>query len=85
MNLKAYLAQLERGNTARLATKLGISPSYLSQLSSGTAAISPARCVEIEFATDGGVTRKDLRPDDWQRIWPELVDGYCCKSKDVPA
>jgi len=30
------------------------------------------RCVAIERATNGIVTRKDLRPDDWQNIWPEL-------------
>ena len=31
------------------------------------------RCVPIERATNGAVTRKDLRPDDWQEIWPELA------------
>lgn len=30
-------------------------------------------CPAIERATDGTVTRRDLRPDDWHRIWPELV------------
>lgn len=34
---------------------------------------SPENCVSIERATDGAVTRRDLRPDDWHRIWPELV------------
>jgi DNA-binding transcriptional regulator YdaS (Cro superfamily) len=31
------------------------------------------RCYAIERATNGAVTRKDLRPDDWQEIWPELA------------
>ena len=31
------------------------------------------RCVQIEQATDGAVTRRDLRPADWHLIWPELV------------
>ncbi len=30
-------------------------------------------CVPIERATNGAVTRKDLRPDDWAAIWPELA------------
>ena len=30
------------------------------------------RCVEIEELTGGMVTRKQLRPDDWHLIWPEL-------------
>lgn len=29
-------------------------------------------CAAIELATDGQVTRQELRPADWQRIWPEL-------------
>ena len=32
-------------------------------------------CARIEQATAGAVTRKDLRPDDWQAIWPELAEA----------
>ena len=28
----------------------------------------------VERATDGAVTRKELRPNDWHLIWPELKD-----------
>lgn len=31
------------------------------------------RCAAIEAATHGEVTRRDLRPDDWEQIWPELA------------
>lgn len=34
---------------------------------------SPENCLAIERATDGVVTRKDLRPDDFFKIWPDLV------------
>jgi DNA-binding transcriptional regulator YdaS (Cro superfamily) len=34
---------------------------------------SPGNCVAIEQATEGRVTRKDLRPHDWASIWPELA------------
>jgi DNA-binding transcriptional regulator YdaS (Cro superfamily) len=27
--------------------------------------------VQIEEATNGDVSRKDSRPDDWNAIWPE--------------
>lgn len=27
----------------------------------------------IERLTGGQVTRRDLRPEDWARIWPELA------------
>ena len=29
----------------------------------------------IERATEGAVTRQQLRPDDWPLIWPELADS----------
>lgn len=64
--LKIYLSKLERGGVSRLANKLGISASYLSQLASGAASISTERAVEIEKATGGAVRCEDLRPDfDW--------------------
>lgn len=79
MKLKDYIEQLERGGAAKLAKELGVSKSYLSQLASGAAPISPARCVEIEQLTNGVVTRKDMHPDDWQKIWPEL-DSPCSST-----
>ncbi|MCW7764224.1 YdaS family helix-turn-helix protein [Photorhabdus sp. P32] len=38
----------------------------------GYAPVPPARCFDIENATNGKVTRQDLRPHDWQKIWPEI-------------
>lgn len=73
MQLKDYLAELPRGSATELAEKLSISLSFLSQMASGSSAISPERCVSIEQSTNGAVTRKDLRPNDWMRIWPELA------------
>lgn len=34
---------------------------------------SPENCTAIEQATGRAVMRWDLRPDDWWRIWPELI------------
>lgn len=31
------------------------------------------RCLAIERATEGVVTRRGLRKDDWWLMWPELV------------
>jgi len=72
MDLKTYIAR-EHGSGSALAARLGVSPSYLSQMANGRSPISPERCVDIWRATNGQVTRPELRPDDWQRIWPELV------------
>lgn len=71
MDLKTYIAG-DRGRASRLAGALNVSRSYLSQMASGTAPISPERCVAIWEQTEGMVTRQELRPDDWHKIWPEL-------------
>mgnify|MGYP000163832103 CR=1 FL=1 len=34
---------------------------------------SPENCAAIERETDRAVMRWDLRPEDWHRIWPELI------------
>lgn len=73
MDLRAYIDGLGRGGATELAKQLEVSISYLSQLAAGTTPRSPERCVQIEQVTDGKVSRQDLRPDDWHRIWPELV------------
>ncbi|WP_445496656.1 transcriptional regulator [Photorhabdus sp. SF281] len=72
MELKKYIDSLERGGAKALAKRLNVSASYLSQMASGQCPISPSRCVEIEIETSGKVTRRDLRPEDWEKIWPEL-------------
>jgi len=73
MDLKACFSKLERGMAAQIAKDMKISPSYLSQMVSGVAPISPARAVEFEQLLKGEVTRQDIYPDDWHLIWPELV------------
>jgi DNA-binding transcriptional regulator YdaS (Cro superfamily) len=74
MDLKTYNSK-ERGRATALATKLGVSVSYLSQMAAGTAPISAARAMEIEKATDGLVTRQELY-EDWQRVWPDLLTQH---------
>lgn len=55
-----------------MALDLGVSGSLVTQWAGGKP-VSEVRCVSIERATDGAVRRWDLRPDDWHRIWPELI------------
>jgi DNA-binding transcriptional regulator YdaS (Cro superfamily) len=75
MDLKTYIANSPRGSAARLAQAVGVSPSYLSQMSTGRTNISAVRARAIEQATGGAVTRREMRPADWHLIWPELVEG----------
>ncbi len=70
MLLKDYL---ENGGLCQLAKTIGIAPSFLNQISKGRRSMPPKYCYGIELATKGQVTRKDLRPSDWHKIWPELL------------
>lgn len=74
MNLNDYLLNSAE-SAASLATKLCISPVLISQWKTRSRPVPLERCTAIEQATNGSVTRKDLRPDDWHLIWPELADN----------
>ena len=71
MKLSEFL--IERGQGTRLAKTLGVPQELVSQWRTGARPVPIERCVEIERATAGQVTRRDLRPDDWSKIWPELA------------
>lgn len=77
MTLNEYLADRKAVDLARL---IGAPPVLVSQWRSGVRAVPIERCTEIEAATDRAVRRWDLRPDDWHRIWPELIN-----SPEAPA
>lgn len=72
--LRAWLLDL-RGRNAALAARLNLPPSVISGWVSCKRPIPLEHCASIERATDGAVTRQDLRPDDWQDIWPELAES----------
>lgn len=74
MKLRDYLDASPRGTAKRLAEKLRVSPSFLSQMAAGTSAISTDRAVLIERETGGAVHRRDIYPNDWIEHWPELAD-----------
>lgn len=48
---------------------------YLRRIAYGQKTASAEMASGIERATSGLVTRKDLRPDDWHLVWPELVEA----------
>jgi len=63
MNLSKYL---ESTSASDLASTVGISNAYLSQIKSGVRKASSQVCISIERATSGAVRCEDLRPDvDW--------------------
>lgn len=84
MQLDEYLSGPQRSN-ADLASKLGVAAALVSQWRTGARPVPIERCVSIEQATEGAVTRIDLRPNDWWLIWPELAERHPERIPDRPA
>lgn len=61
------------GSQSALGRKLGRSQALVYKWLNSANPLGPAHCSAIERVTGGAVTRRDLRPDDWQEIWPELA------------
>lgn len=65
------------GSQLALSRALAVTPVTVSQWvrpeGGNGRPVPPKQCVRIEQLTQGQVTRRDLRPDDWHDIWPELA------------
>jgi len=88
MNLHDYLKAPGSLTVGQLRVAIGVnSDAQIRQWQHGYAdrKPSPEYCVAIEVATAGAVTRRDLRPDDWHRIWPELVTDEFPAPEPTPA
>ncbi|MES2586976.1 MAG: YdaS family helix-turn-helix protein [Pseudomonadota bacterium] len=73
MNLSKYINKHPRGELARLAKAISAHAPDISRWASGKRPVPVHKVASIVDATNGAVTRKDLRPNDWMRIWPELA------------
>lgn len=71
MNLSDYLSH-KALSQQEFADLIGVSQGMVYQWVRGKTPVSPPKAVRIERMTEGLVTRKDLHPDDWADIWPEL-------------
>ncbi|AUX61634.1 helix-turn-helix domain-containing protein [Simonsiella muelleri] len=61
------------GSQAEFARILEIKRMNIQHWKRGNVEVPVKRCVQIEKLTDGVVTRRDLRPDDYWEIWPDLA------------
>lgn len=76
MNLQEYLNSKGRGSTTALAKSIGAHVPDVSRWAEGKRPCPPWRCLKIEKYTNGVVSRKDLRPLDYKKHWPELEDDH---------
>ena len=71
MNLSNYLAG-GRSLKSELARTLDVSPALVYQWANGIRPVAIQHCKAIHDWSKGQVTLMDLRPTDWQKIWPDL-------------
>ena len=79
MKLSAYLSI--HGSKTKLARAINAQPQLVWQWATAVRPVPVRRCLAIELETGGVVTRKDLRPDDWQEYWPELAPDLANTAK----
>lgn len=72
MNKPIFSAIDYFGSASALARRLGCSVQAVCFYRDGKRRVPPKVCTAIEVLTGGAVCRRDLRPDDWHLIWPEL-------------
>ena len=53
--------------------RTGTSRGYLKQIAYGNKQASAALAVSLERESAGTLSRRSLRPADWNLIWPELA------------
>jgi hypothetical protein len=63
MTLAEYFKTDVRGAKAEMAEYLKISPTWMALIIAGRRRASPVLSLAIEKATNGMVTRQELRPD----------------------
>lgn len=84
MTLSEYFA-LAHGNQAAFVKATGLAQAFASSIALGGRPVPAEHGAAIERATGGQVTRQELFPDTWERIWPELAPaGGAGKFSDTP-
>lgn len=71
MNIPEYLIKNKITQSA-FAESVGVSLGMVNHWVKSRSPVSPELSVIIERVTEGSVTRKDMHPDNWAAIWPEL-------------
>lgn len=69
------------GGLTKLAQTMGVSPQRVGNWRKRGVPIE--RCAELEAITNCAVRRWELRPNDWDSIWPELIGTEGAPATDA--
>lgn len=83
MTLADFLKPLGMDERRALAQAAGTSYLHLRNVAFSGKSCGIALAVGLEQASRGCLKRWDLRPEDWHRIWPELIGAE--GSPPIPA
>ena len=75
MKLADYLRTLPTDRRLEMADAAGTTYLHLRNVAFSGKSCGIQLAVDIEAVTGRAVCRWDLRPTDWHRIWPELVQA----------
>lgn len=73
MNFREFWLGMPKADRAAFAPRVDSTLGHLNNVAYGFRPAAPDLCVRVERESEGAVTRRDLRPDDWGEIWPELI------------
>jgi hypothetical protein len=73
MDLKTYISSLPKERREELAQKCKNTLGHIQNVMYGLRKCDPELASLLEAHTDGAVSRKELLPDNWAVIWPELA------------
>lgn len=68
MDVKEFLRSTDKPERERVAKRANTTVAYLFQLSGGFSRPSATMCLRLETASDGRMTREELRPDLFLRL-----------------
>ena len=72
MDLKTHFRTLSEDQRAQLASACDATLGHLKNVMYGLRPCSAELAAALERETAGAVRRWDMRPKDWQEVWPEL-------------
>lgn len=83
--LRTYLNSMPAAEQVVFAAKCGTSVGYLRKALSVGQLLGAELCARLDVQSGGAVRRWDLRPEDWHRIWPELIETDGAPQLHAPA
>ena len=75
----------EAGGPSKVAVVLGVSAQAVCFYRDQKRRLPVEHCTPLEAIPGVTVRRWDLRPDDWHRIWPELIGSDGAPALPQPA